>query len=190
MGYERQGYAVWTAAGCRVMSSLRLAPPEHAPTARATGAADAAAGTSGRRGVCAVRWGPSGLRLLIAERSDPCTMAEASFLRPAAACSHLPPPAAVTTAGSGEAEEVHVLHGHDRLLFVTEAVAHRNAVADGLYAPVTACKCTSACAQSICCAAPSLTSHACLRSLVLLLPVQPVHFTLAVTTHLAHQLLL
>lgn len=90
------------------MSSLR-----HAPSAASANDAYAACGHGG---IPALRWGPSGLRLFLTEASEPTQMIETRFFRPSARVSHLPHADADTLRG----EDVHVLHGDDRLLLVTE----------------------------------------------------------------------
>lgn len=117
VGYKRQGFAVWTASGCRVMSSLR-----HVPQSSVHSDAFSA---FGRGGVVAIAWDASALRLVACERGQPGQLLEMQFVRPAGVMSHLALPGerrGPDAAGGGSGDEVHVLQADDRLLFVTETL--------------------------------------------------------------------
>jgi len=106
VGYAEAGFVVWSPSGCRLMSSLR-------PASACADAPPAA-------GVAALSWDQEGLRLVVAERATVTQLVELAFVRPASVCSHLQ--AAGAWGAGGRCEEVHVLHGDDRLLLITEAV--------------------------------------------------------------------
>ena len=124
MGYAELGFVVWTPSGCRLMSSLR-------PQSSGSKRSDSDLTTVGehyhssRGGVTALAWGQRGLRLLVSERQNPAQLVELAFVKPASVCSHLQA-AGVYWAAGVCCEEVHVLHGDDRLLLITEAVDMEN----------------------------------------------------------------
>lgn len=93
-----------------MMSSLRLSP-------QATGSGDASA-PCGYGGIPALLWCHSGLRLFVAEASETRQLMETRFLKPPVPCSHIPP----ANPDSWSSEDVHVLHGDDRLVLITEAI--------------------------------------------------------------------
>ena len=95
------------------MSSLRHRPgTDRAPACCASG-------------VMALAWDVSSLRLLLCERGTPGQLLQMHFVRPAAQIAQLSVPGeqrGVAPALTRAEEEVHVLQGDDRLLFVSEAV--------------------------------------------------------------------
>lgn len=129
VGYAMQGFAVWTASGCRIMSSLRHRPrTDSAPSVSPSG-------------VVALGWDVSSLRLLLCERGTPGQLLQMHFVRPAGQIAQLSVPGeqrAIAPALTRAEEEVHVLQGDDRLLFVSEAV-HNGAGELHMYVSLRSC---------------------------------------------------
>jgi hypothetical protein len=97
------------------MSSLRHQPAPCADSALPCSAS----------GVVALTWDVSSLRLLLCERGTPGQLLQMHFVRPAGHIAQLSVPGVqhgVAPPLTRADEEVHVLQGDDRLLFVSEAV--------------------------------------------------------------------
>lgn len=147
VGYAMQGFAVWTASGCRIMSSLR-----HLPRIDSTPSCSAS-------GVVALAWDVSSLRLLLCERGTPGQLMQMHFVRPAGQIAQLSVPGeqrGVAPALTPAEEEVHVLQGDDRLLFVSEAV-HNGAGELHTYADPFLCR--SFCMTLLICFQCKVTFH-------------------------------
>ena len=129
VGYELSGFALWSPAGCRLLAVLRPSAPQHAPRSphasmpNGCGAA-AEPHLAAHTGTAFLRWDQTCLRLLAADAGVADKLREFSFARPDSACHYL----AAAGRRPGH-EEVHVMHGADRLLLVTEALPGANAAA-------------------------------------------------------------